>query len=236
MTTVGIIGFGSFGKFLFENIEDKFSVSVFDEFAEVPDGVGTDLAGVAGCDYVVLAIPVSSYDKVLSDLSLLVSSNTVIVDISSVKTMPFEKISAVLPNQPKVIMHPLFGPQSAAESFVGHKVVMCPEESTKEPYVKVKGFVQGLGLEVVEMSCEEHDRQMALVQGLTFFVARALVGMDVHDVELMTPSFKKLLDLADLERSHSNDLFMTIQTSNPFAEEVREKFVGVVDGLNRKLK
>jgi prephenate dehydrogenase len=229
---VGVIGFGSFGKFLVDKLEGKVELSVYDPEQEVPAELTSSLENIGKCKYVVLAIPAAAYDEFLPRLKSVVNKDTVIVDISSVKVLPFQKILDVLPDQKRVIMHPLFGPQSAADSFEGHKVVMCPDESTPESYVSIKRFVQELGLEVVELSAEEHDRQMALVQGLTFFVARALVGMDVHDVELMTPSFKKLLDLADLEKSHTNNLFLTIQNSNPYAEEVRRRFVRVVDELN----
>ena len=232
---VGIIGYGSFGKFLADKLQNKFELSVYDPKQDLPSEIKASLEEVGECDFVVLAIPVSAYDDLLKELKVVISADAVVVDISSVKVLPFQKISEFLPNQPRVIMHPLFGPQSAADSFDGHKVVMCPDESSPKPYASIKNFVQALGLEVVELSVEEHDRQMALVQGLTFFVARGLVGMDVHDVELMTPSFRKLLDLADLERSHTDDLFMTIQKANPFTAEIRTKFVNIVDEMNDKL-
>ena len=59
--------------------------------------------------------------------------------------------------------------------------------------------------------------------------------MGIHDVSLITPSFKKLLDLAELESHHSEELFKTIQTGNPYLAEIRSKFVDTAEGINADL-
>lgn len=235
MKSVGIIGYGSFGAFLVRKLSDRLSVKVHDPYADIPKSLGCSLAEVSTCDYLVLAIPVSAYTDTLGKIKGLVSPDTVIVDISSVKSVPVSLLSMYLPKQKKVIMHPLFGPQSAEESFDGHVVVMCPGVSDDESYAGVKDFVESLDLKVIEKTPEEHDKEMALAQGLTFFLARALLRSQVHDVELRTPSFKKLLDLAELESHHSEDLFKTIQLSNPYTAEIRSQFIRVVENLNKEL-
>ena len=235
MKTVGIIGFGSFGSFLTRKLGDLVALRVFDSNQQVPAELSASLAEVCESDYVVLAIPVSAYEVLLSDIVDLLGKNSIVVDVSSVKTIPNKKIEELLPGKKKVIVHPLFGPQSAEDSLDGHVVVMCPGVSDAGGYGEVKDFVQGLGLKVVEKSPEEHDKEMALAQGLTFYLARALLRSGVHDIELLTPSFKKLLDLAELESHHSEDLFRTIQQGNPYTAEVRQKFIDIADDLNREL-
>jgi prephenate dehydrogenase len=112
---------------------------------------------------------------------------------------------------------------------------MCPEASDPEAFATLKDFATKLGLKVIEKSTEEHDREMAYAQGLTFFVARALMKSNIHDVELRTPSFKKLLDLAELESHHSDDLFRTIQLGNTFTRKVRASFARQVAELLEEL-
>jgi chorismate mutase len=131
-----------------------------------------------------------------------------------------------------VSTHPLFGPESASDSLAGHVVVLCKEQSEPAHYQKVKDFCTELSLKVIEMSAEEHDKEMATVHGLTFFVAHSLKDMGLHSQKLATPSFKKLLSLAELERRHSLDLFKTIQEGNPFAEQIRSQFADEVDNLS----
>jgi prephenate dehydrogenase len=85
------------------------------------------------------------------------------------------------------------------------------------------------------MSAEQHDKAMADVQALTFFVARGLAAAGVSETPFMTPSFKRLLDLVQLDRAHSPDLFNTIELGNPFAAAVRERFVNSVTTLQKEL-
>jgi prephenate dehydrogenase len=235
MKTVGIIGFGSFGSFLVRKLNGLVTLKVYDPNQPVPAELDASLLEACESDYVVLAIPVDSYEAVLGEVTGLLGKNSVVVDISSVKTIPNQKLEQLLPGRKKVVTHPLFGPQSAEDSFDGHVVVMCPNVSDPEAYDQIKDFVQGLGLKVVEKAPEEHDKEMALAQGLTFYLARALLRSGVHDIELLTPSFKKLLDLAELESHHSEDLFRTIQLSNPYTAEIRQKFIDIATDLNGEL-
>lgn len=235
MKTVGIIGYGSFGSFMVRKLLGKVGLKVCDSSSAVPPELRADLVSVACCDYVVLAIPVEAYESVLESIKDHLTEQSVIVDISSVKTVPASLIKRHLPGVKTVLTHPLFGPQSAESSLSGHVVVMCPNGSDAHAYKEVKSFAESLGLNVVEKSPEDHDREMAYAQGLTFFVARALMNTGIHHVELETPSFKKLLDLAELERNHSEDLFRTIQLSNPYAVEVRRRFIEAIHSLKNDL-
>jgi prephenate dehydrogenase len=235
MKTVAIIGFGSFGEFLVDKLLGKVELFVHDPNQTVPKDISANLDDIATCDYVVLSIPIEAYEEVLKSIAPKLRSNTVIVDISSVKTTPVEILEKLVPSQKKVIMHPLFGPQSADKSFWGHVVVMCPSVSDKSAYTEIKDFIVSLGLAVVEKTPEEHDKEMAYAQGLTFFLARALLTMNIHDVSLITPSFKKLLDLAELESHHSEELFRTIQTGNPYLANIRAQFIKTADKINSEL-
>jgi prephenate dehydrogenase len=235
MRSLGIIGFGSFGDFAYQKLKRSYIIKAFDPHVDVPLAVRATLQEVAQSDYIMLAVPVDAYEDVITEILPHIPQHAVIIDISSVKTIPTQKLLTLLPDTKRVITHPLFGPQSASHSLAGHTLVMCPEHSDPEEYKAVKRFSESLGLRVIEKSVEEHDREMALVQGLTFFLARSLMNFGVHDIELHTPSFKKLLDLAELERHHSDDLFRTIQLMNPYTTEVRKRFMYSISQLADEL-
>ena len=234
MKTVGIIGFGSFGKFLAEKLSSYARVKVYSQSGRTSSWMVT-LEEVVDVDYLVLAVPLDAYAEMLEAIKPIVKPHTVIVDVCSVKVKPVEMIRSIMPDQPLVATHPMFGPESASVSFAGHTFVMCPEVSTAEPYESIKHFANSLGLGVVEMSADEHDREIAVVQGLTFFIARALNDMGIHDQKLFTPSFERLLKLADLEKHHSLELFKTIQQGNPHTRAVRDNFIHVIDDVNNDL-
>ncbi|MFC7552307.1 hypothetical protein ACFQU7_08690 [Pseudoroseomonas wenyumeiae] len=80
---------------------------------------------------------------------------------------------------------------------------------------------RGFGLEVVQSTAEEHDRQMAYVQGLTHIVSRIVLAMDVPPLELRTTTFEHLTRMVDTVRHDLEALFRTIARDNPYAAEVR---------------
>ncbi len=233
--SIGIIGAGSFGLFLAEKLSEVADVKVYSR-----SGKGgkwnASLEAVAACDWVIPCIPLDAYTSVLTELKPLLSPQTILVDVCSVKEKPIQAIKEVLPDQQLVATHPLFGPESASESLVGHTVVLCPESSDKTAYDAVKTLCQQLELVIVEMSALEHDKEMAVVQGLTFFIAHALKDMNLHKMVLETPSFKRLRHLGELEEHHSQELFETIQNGNPQTRDVREAFLRHAASINASLE
>lgn len=226
MKTVGIIGYGSFGKFLAENLDKYFKISVYSRSVKAPKKWAAAVAEVARCDYLILSIPLVAYRQVLKQLKPNLGKNTVIIDVCSVKQKPLQIIKTMMPGQPFVATHPLFGPQSAAESLQGHTLVICPEESNTVLAQKIKRFAENkLGLKVVEISAEQHDKEMAKVHGLTFFIAHALKDFNIQPGILDTPSYKQLLKMVELEKHHSEDLFTTIQSGNEYTKTLRKKFI-----------
>ena len=234
MKRVGIIGFGSFGKFLAEKLSSHAKVLVYSHRG-VNSSWYAPLDEVAGCDYVVLATPLESYDEVLASIKPHLSPTSVIVDVCSVKTEPLQKISKHMPDQKVVATHPMFGPESAGVSVKGHTIIMCPDVSTADEYDMIKNFAESVDLNVMEMSAEEHDRGIATVQGLTFFIAHTLEVMKIHEEKLHTPSFQRLLDLAELEKHHSAELFRTIQKGNPYTSEIRGRFLKAAEAIDNEI-
>jgi prephenate dehydrogenase len=76
---------------------------------------------------------------------------------------------------------------------------------------------------------------MAVVQGLTFFIARTLDDMKLREQQLSTPSFERLLHLAELEQHHSAELFRTIQQGNSYTQNVRRAFMDAAHIIDKEL-
>lgn len=234
MKSVGIIGFGSFGAFLAEQLSSFCQVKVYSASGR-QNQWARSLKEIATCDFVIPAVPLEAYSTTLQELKPLLKPETVIVDICSVKVEPMQRIAELLPGQPTAATHPLFGPESAKDSLEGHVLVLCPDQSDPEALAQVQTFAETLKLKVITMTCQEHDQEMATVHGLTFFIAHALKDMGLHSQKLATPSFKKLLALAELEQHHSQDLFLTIQNGNPYTKKIREEFLKQANKLNQQI-
>lgn len=92
-----------------------------------------------------------------------------------------------------------------------------------------------LGLKIVRMTSEEHDKMMADLHALTYFVARGLSRYGVQEDIAHVPSFQTIRDLITFDRSHTEELFQTIELGNPFAKSAREKFIKTLQEINDRL-
>lgn len=241
IVTVGVVGFGSFGKFFAKHLALEFDVSAWDiiDHQEAAESVGVTWEGfeqTAKKDLLILAVPLPALESVLQRLRGLAQPQTLVVDVCSVKQEPMRLMQKHLPNNRTLGIHPLFGPQSAKEGLAGHKVVVCPSRPPSPKEICFREFlVKRWGLRVVELGAERHDQQMAVVQGLTHFIARALCEMGVAGSEFSTAAFEHLCGCIKLLGGDSWELFQTIQQGNPFAADVRKRFMEQLEMLERRI-
>jgi prephenate dehydrogenase len=200
---------------------------------------GADLDEVVCCDVVVVAVPYSAMEDVLKDLRDRLPERTVVMDTVSTKEWSTALLTSILDDHPNTLAtHPLFGPPSMKKMRKGQHLVV-----TYAVGERAEGFVRFLekkfGLLVHRMSPEEHDRTMAYMQALPFFIARALVDLDILDLPhrdvLSLPSFEKLTGIAAIEMHHTDAMFDTSQRSNPFAADARRAFIEVLSTLNEEI-
>lgn len=229
MKRFGIVGFGRFGQLAARHLRSHFSVVVTDvadvTAAAVATGVRSgDLAEVAACDVVMLAVPVQALSATITAVAPMVQPGALVIDVASVKLLPARWMAEALPDSVDIVAtHPLFGPQSARDGLAGQPLVVCPVRG--DAHLKVAEFGRSLGLKVSITTAEEHDREMAYVQALTHLIGRTLVNIGIPDEELKTNSYQHLLELCGLIRDDTKELFLAIQNLNPFAAEITQAFI-----------
>lgn len=241
MKEIGIIGFGQFGQFMARHLARHFAVTVCDnnDHKKEAEEIGVEwgeFETVAGKDIVIFAVPLRAFEDVLQKAVPYLKSDALCLDVCSVKIKPIELMLELLPQSVEIIgTHPLFGPQSGKDGIAGLKIAFCPVRTMRAD--KVKSFLADeLKLAVLEKSPEEHDREMAHVQALTHFVARALFELRVEDSELATVSYEELMKAAGLLADDSWELFQTIQQGNPFANERRKVFIEKLIELEKRIE
>jgi len=112
--------------------------------------------------------------------------------------------------------HPLFGPQSARDGIRGRKIAICPVRGNTAP--RIAAFLRGtLGLKVFITTPEEHDRELAVVQGVTHLIAKVLVRMKPLPKRFTTASFDHLMQATEMVRHDAASVFLAIECDNPFA-------------------
>lgn len=240
MTELGIIGFGQFGRFMTQHLAPFFDVAVYDnaDFSQEAEKIGVrwnDFESVAAKQIVIFAVPLNSFESVLSRAVPFLQTGALCLDVCSVKMKPLELMRSILPETVEIIgTHPLFGPQSGRSGIENLRIAFCPVRTNKNEAIK-RFLADDLKLKVLEKSPEAHDREMAHVQALTHFVARALDELHVIDSDLATVSYEELMKAARLVSEDSWELFQTIQQGNPFAETKRQAFIEKLIELEKRV-
>lgn len=235
MKSLGIVGFGAFGRLAATQLASRFAIGVHDvdpTAVAIRDASVTrmTLIEAATCDVVLVAVPVQVMKAVIVAIAAHVRPGATVIDVASVKLLPSQWLARHIPETTHIVAtHPLFGPQSAAQALAGRQLVICPIRGDR--HLKVAALGEELGLRVRITTADDHDREMAYVQALTHLIGRSLSEMAIPDEQLKTQTYQHLLDLTGLIGTDSFELFTAIQTMNPYAAPVASDFVARATAL-----
>lgn len=196
----------------------------------------SDVTTVAQCDVVVLAVPVDQIRNAIAAIRPHLRPGTIVVDVGSVKIEPVRIMTAELPAFVEIIgTHPLFGPQSGRDGIRGLRIAWCPVRSPSAR--RLAAFLRGvLGLKVIATTPDAHDREAAVVQGLTHLIAKVLVRMEPLPAAMTTASFELIKRATDMVRHDSPAVYQAIEQANPHAAGVRARFFALMDEVSRDLE
>ena len=239
---MGIVGFGAFGQLAALHLGKHFQISAYDpspNLANVARELGvvlSPLQAVAHADVILIAAPVSSFEQVISAIAHTCKPDALVIDVGSVKVVPSEIMRRLLPESVDIVAtHPLFGPQSAENGVKGLKIAVCPIQGKQ--HARTAAFLKKyLGLTVIMTTPEEHDREAAVVQGLTHLIAKVLLRMGPLPTRMTTKSFDLLSEAISMVQYDAPEVFEAIEKDNPFAETVRRQFFDLAARLNDELE
>jgi prephenate dehydrogenase len=239
--TFGLIGVGAFGALAAKHLAPHFDLVLHDavvDVAALASAVGArkgSLQQAAVCDIVMLAVPVQKMREVLAAIAPVVKPDALVVDVASVKMQPVAAMLEILPPSVAIVgTHPLFGPQSGKHGINGLNMAVCEVRGGRGPEV-VQFCVEKLGLRVSQVTPEQHDREVAYVQGLTHMIAKMIVALDLPKFTMTTKTYELIDQAVEFIRYDSDDLFRTIERENPFAGEAKQAFFSAARRLEEKL-
>jgi prephenate dehydrogenase len=199
-----------------------------------------DLASAAGCDIVILATPVDRLAGVLAAIRDHLRPGALVLDVCSVKLIPAKLMRDLLPDTVEAIgTHPLFGPQSGRDGIAGLTMAVCPIRGTtlaSRRARRVAAFARKALRLKVFITPEAHDREAAMVQGLTHLIAKVLVQMEPLPRRMTTASFDRLMQAVDMVRYDAPEVFLAIERLNPYASDVRNRFFALSAQLQETLE
>tara|TARA_B110000438_G_scaffold34169_1_gene34020 strand:+ start:4418 stop:5155 length:738 start_codon:yes stop_codon:yes gene_type:complete len=238
VNTIGIIGFGRFGKILANILQKGFRIKAYDPAPvnSFPNVELVDQTTVLKEEIIFIAVPIRHFKSVITEISPRLNNCQTIIDVCSVKKYPAEVMEKYLPKQTGIITtHPMFGP----DSFLSNnrlKMMMHSTRDTNEQYSFWKRFFIDQGIQVMEMSPDEHDRLAAKTQGITHFLGRMLKEFGIKKTSIDTQGFRDLLDLVSQTCNDTWELYTDLQLYNPYTEEMITKLKNSTESLDRQLK
>jgi len=239
---IGIIGYGRFGKLMAGYLARDFDVLVWDPRPEAfrgdPAGAvpAASLAAVCARETIILAVPISTLYDVLVTIAPMVKPDALVMDVCSVKLYPTRWMRDLLPETVSILpTHPMFGPDSAAESLSGRKIVLCRERVAEKRYEKIRRYLISKGLSVIETDAREHDRQIADSLCVTHFIGRSLSEFGAGKLAIDTEGYNRLLHVLEVVEHDSWQLFLDMNRYNPFAKKRRTALMEAMKIIEERL-
>jgi len=239
---IGILGFGRFGKLVANYLARDLDVYVYnrsDKAAAITAAGAqpTSLETVCRQDIVIPCVPISHFRENLKTIAPLLKPDSLVVDVCSVKVYPVQWMKADLPASVSILAtHPMFGPDSAADSLKDRKICLCKIRVADKQYEDIKKYLLSKGLIVIEATPREHDEQIATSLSLTHFIGRILSQSGAVPLDIDTEGYKRLLHILEVVERDTWQLFLDMHRYNPYAREKRLEFMRVMQEIDAKLE
>jgi len=196
---------------------------------------------VKDSDIVIVSVPVEVTPNVIAEVAPHMKEGSLLIDIASIKT---EAVSSMLKHAPSSVellsIHPMFGPR--VKDVKGQVIAIIPVRPGKW-FEKVKAFLEKEDADVVVTTCEEHDKIMSIVQGLTHFTSIVFAGV-IREMNIdlkqsrrfSTPIYNAFLPIVYRVVCQNPELYAQLQVRNPHVLEVQEKFISQAVKLNEETR
>lgn len=191
---------------------------------------------VAGGGLVVLATPLGAFVDLFQQIADHDHPRLVVTDVGSTKQKVCADARRILPDATRFVgCHPMAGseqkgPEAArADLFAGKPCIITPEADTDGHAIEVvRGLWRMMGMQLIEMTPFEHDRQTARISHLPHAVACLLVKLAVqHDaINVASTGFRDTTRVAGGDPTLWTDIF----TSN------RQELIDSLDAFGREIK
>lgn len=150
------------------------------------DAASTSLREVVdGANLIVFCTPIGAMGKLARELPGLISPETLITDVGSVKATIVAELGAIFRERGRFVgSHPMAGSEqigmqaARADLFAGAVCIVTPDEHSEPAAVaEITVFWKTLGCDVRQLAPGEHDKVVALISHFPHLLAATLVEM-----------------------------------------------------------
>ena len=188
-----------------------------------------NVAAVNSADVVLLAVSIDSFEEVVKQISPHIKPEQIVIDVTSIKEIPVATLHKYIKTGMVLGAHPLFGP--GARSIANQNFILTPTNEAEEALAhKVRDYLEARKAKVSLMTPHEHDDMMAIILGLSHFIA--IVSADtllssnrMKKIEAFGGiTYKVLLTLVESVLTEDPELYASLQMSLPNVTEIEELF------------
>ena len=177
----------------------------------------------------MVSVPIDSFGEVIEEICPYISPKQAIIDITSIKVFPVETMHKHIKKGLVLGAHPMFG--TRARSMKNQNFVLTPTNDDERALAqKVKEYLESKGSRVTLMTPREHDEMMAIVLGLSHFIAivsaDTLLSFDKLEQtrRVAGTTYKVLLTLVEGVISADPKFYASLQMYLPNMTEIEELF------------
>lgn len=228
---IGIIGLGLMGASFAKRLSPQKDKTIYgiDQNAKtiqtalklniIKEG-STDPSKLIGkCELIILALYPTMIKPWIIENQQHLTSGTILMDISGVKTNIVEPVQTVLREDLELIsIHPMCGRESRGIDFAqadifdnANYIIVPTNKNTSKAIEAAEQLGKDLHVKNIStLSCKEHDHMIGFLSQLTHVIAVSL--MNTHDnshlVEYTGDSFRDLTRIATINEDLWSELFL----------------------------
>ena len=237
---VAIIGgYGRMGKWLARalraeglevTIAGRDEMKLREAAVELGVAAASNREAVESADAVILSVPVDSFESIAKEIVAAVKPGQYIFDVTSIKARPVDVMHRYFSGCRMLGTHPMFGP--GADNVSGQRFVLTPTNMEERELAGIiHRYLEERGARVSVMSPAKHDELMAIVLGLSHFIA--LVSADTllelgklkESEKVSGTSYRLLLTLAEAVCSEDPEFYSALQMNLPGMAKIEELFL-----------
>jgi len=177
MTKIGVIGLGLIGGSIFKDLKRLNYDAIGVSKSQSGENIYKDYSVLKDCDIVFVCTAMNKTLEVLDELENILSPETVVTDVCSLKTFVCKK------QRPYVFIpsHPMAGTEHKGfeNSFEGlfknATWVLTPFKNTPEEKIKkLVSIIENLGANPLFTTPSKHDEAAAMISHMPMLIAQAL--------------------------------------------------------------
>ncbi|MCK5039621.1 MAG: prephenate dehydrogenase/arogenate dehydrogenase family protein [Candidatus Aenigmarchaeota archaeon] len=233
--TIGIIGgthgLGNWFRTFFQ--KNKYPVLVSGRKTQLTN---TELTKQS--DIIIIAVPIDVTPKTIKEILPSLKDNSLLIDITSLKTEPVTEMKKAKKTVGVVGLHPMFGP--LVTSIQNQHIAVCEARENKLWHDLKQFFIQNKA-NLIDISPEEHDRQMAVMQALLHFVNLSYVKT-LQDSRIKpkgkfsTPVFQLQTMIFGRILGQNPSLYADIQIQNPEFKGILDSYIKITNDAKKTIE